>query len=285
MYGILSEFHKHFPIKLHDTYSREASAIHDKNAEHESSFSATNQSYRAILSVLSVISFYSRHIICQGTNFAGYLSLIYLDNNQTAYIMTKEKNHPQEEDVLKNEEILADETAEKEDVKAEDAAQEEAAALTPEEQLANMLAEAQQMVSEERDKYLRLSAEFDNYRKRTLKEKAELIKNGGEKTLTAILPVLDDFERALKNMEASEETKAMKEGIELIFNKFNKILSQEGLQKIETEGRDFDVDFHEAIALIPAPSEDLKGKILDCVQTGYMLNEKVIRHAKVAVAQ
>ena len=199
--------------------------------------------------------------------------------------MTKEKNHPQEEDVLKNEEILADETAEKEDVKAEDADQEEAAALTPEEQLANMLAEAQQMVSEERDKYLRLSAEFDNYRKRTLKEKAELIKNGGEKTLTAILPVLDDFERALKNMETSEETKAMKEGVELIFNKFNKIISQEGLQKIETEGRDFDVDFHEAIALIPAPSEDLKGKILDCVQTGYMLNEKVIRHAKVAVAQ
>ena len=199
--------------------------------------------------------------------------------------MTKEKNHPQEEDVLKNEEILADETAEKEDVKAEEVAQEEAAALTPEEQLANMLAEAQQMVSEERDKYLRLSAEFDNYRKRTLKEKAELIKNGGEKTLTAILPVLDDFERALKNMETSEETKAMKERVELIFNKFNKILSQEGLQKIETEGRDFDVDFHEAIALIPAPSEDLKGKILDCVQTGYMLNEKVIRHAKVAVAQ
>ena len=199
--------------------------------------------------------------------------------------MTKEKNHPQEEDVLKNEEILADETAEKEDVKAEDANQEEAAALTPEEQLANMLAEAQQMVNEERDKYLRLSAEFDNYRKRTLKEKAELIKNGGEKTLTAILPVLDDFERALKNMEASEETKAMKEGVELIFSKFQKILGQEGLQKIETEGQAFDTDFHEAIALIPAPSEDLKGKILDCVQTGYMLNEKVIRHAKVAVAQ
>ena len=118
-----------------------------------------------------------------------------------------------------------------------------------------------------------------------LKEKAELIKNGGEKTLTAILPVLDDFERALKNMEANEATQAMKEGVELIFNKFNKVLEQEGLQKIETEGKDFDVDFHEAIALIPAPSEELKGKILDCVQTGYMLNDKVIRHAKVAVAQ
>ena len=199
--------------------------------------------------------------------------------------MTKEKNHSQEEEILKNEEVTTDEAVQNEEVNAEETVQEEAAELTPEEQLANMLAEAQQMVSEERDKYLRLSAEFDNYRKRTLKEKAELIKNGGEKTLTAILPVLDDFERALKNMEASEETKAMKEGVELIFNKFNKIISQEGLQKIETEGREFDVDFHEAIALIPAPSEDLKGKILDCVQTGYMLNDKVIRHAKVAVAQ
>ena len=199
--------------------------------------------------------------------------------------MTKEKNQPLEEEVLKNEEVV-EETAQNEG-NAQEETQEEAPAeeQTVEEQLANMLAEAQQMVNEERDKYLRLSAEFDNYRKRTLKEKAELIKNGGEKTLTAILPVLDDFERALKNMEASEETKAMKEGVELIFSKFQKILGQEGLQKIETEGQAFDTDFHEAIALIPAPSEDLKGKILDCVQTGYMLNEKVIRHAKVAVAQ
>ena len=195
--------------------------------------------------------------------------------------MTKEKNQPMEEEVLKNEEVV-EETAQTEENQQEEAP---AAEQTVEEQLANMLEEAQQMVREEKDKYLRLSAEFDNYRKRTLKEKAELIKNGGEKTLTAILPVLDDFERALKNMETSEETKAMKEGVELIFNKFQKILGQEGLQKIETEGKEFDTDFHEAIALIPAPSEDLKGKILDCVQTGYMLNEKVIRHAKVAVAQ
>ena len=196
--------------------------------------------------------------------------------------MTKEKNQPQEEEILKNEEAVAEEAAQTEEAPAEEAPAEE---LSVEGQLANMLAEAQQMVNEERDKYLRLSAEFDNYRKRTLKEKAELIKNGGEKTLTAILPVLDDFERALKNMEASEETQAMKEGVELIFSKFQKILGQEGLQKIETEGQPFDTDFHEANALIPAPSEDLKGKILDCVQTGYMLNEKVIRHAKVAVAQ
>ena len=200
--------------------------------------------------------------------------------------MTKEKIQPQEEEVTKNEEAMVEETAQtEENVSGENTQEEAQAELSAEEQLANMLAEAQQMVEEQKDKYLRLSAEFDNYRKRTLKEKAELIKNGGEKTLTAILPVLDDFERALKNMEASEETKAMKEGVELIFSKFQKILGQEGLQKIETDGQAFDTDFHEAIALIPAPSEDLKGKILDCVQTGYMLNEKVIRHAKVAVAQ
>ena len=202
--------------------------------------------------------------------------------------MSKEMNQPQEEEILKNEEPVAENAAQTEETPAEETAQAEetpAQELTVEEQLANMLAEAQQMVNEEKDRYLRLAAEFDNYRKRTVKEKAELIKNGGEKTLTAILPVLDDFERALKNMEATEETRAMKEGVELIFNKFNKVLEQEGLQKIETEGQAFDVDFHEAIALIPAPSEDLKGKILDCVQTGYKLNDKVIRHAKVAVAQ
>ena len=157
--------------------------------------------------------------------------------------------------------------------------------LTAEEKLQKELDEANEKIATLEDKYLRQVAEFDNYRKRTIKEKAELIKNGGERAIESILPVLDDFERALKNMEASEETKAMKEGVELIFSKFQKILGQEGLQKIETEGQAFDTDFHEAIALIPAPSEDLKGKILDCVQTGYMLNEKVIRHSKVAVAQ
>ena len=191
--------------------------------------------------------------------------------------MTEEKNNPQEEEVLKNEETV-EETA---DVQDETPTEE----LTIEEQLTKDLEDAQHTFEDLKDKHLRLSAEFDNYRKRTLKEKAELIKNGAEKTLTAILPILDDFERAIKNMEASEENKAMKEGVELIHAKFLKILAQEGLQKIETEGKDFDTDFCEAIALIPAPSEDLKGKILDCVQTGYMLNDKVIRHAKVAVAQ
>lgn len=194
--------------------------------------------------------------------------------------MTKEKNQPLEEE-LKNEETIEEITDGKEECQQEDIAEE----LSDEERVANELEEAQKEVEELKDKHLRLSAEFDNYRKRTLKEKAELIKNGAEKTLVAILPILDDFERALKNMETSEETKAMREGVELIFNKFHKVLNQEGLQVIETEGKDFDTDYHEAIALVPAPSEEMKGKILDCVQTGYMLNDKVIRHAKVVVAQ
>ena len=199
--------------------------------------------------------------------------------------MSKEQKQTQKENELKNE-AAAEETVRTEEGQQEEATPEAPAEeLTEEEKLAKELEDAQSAIEEQKDKYLRLSAEFDNYRKRTLKEKAELIKNGAEKTLTAILPILDDFERALKNLEATEETKAMKEGVELIFTKFQKVLQQEGLQTIETEGKDFDVDFCEAIALVPAPSEDLKGKILDCVQTGYMLNDKVIRHAKVVVAQ
>jgi len=199
--------------------------------------------------------------------------------------MSKEQKQTQEENELKNE-AAAEETVRTEESQQEEATPEAPAEeLTEEEKLVKELEDAQSAIEEQKDKYLRLSAEFDNYRKRTLKEKTELIKNGAEKTLTAILPILDDFERALKNLEATEETKAMKEGVELIFTKFQKVLQQEGLQAIETEGKDFDVDFCEAIALVPAPSEDLKGKILDCVQTGYMLNDKVIRHAKVVVAQ
>lgn len=199
--------------------------------------------------------------------------------------MSKEQKQTQKENELKNE-AAAEETVRTEEGQQEEATPEAPAEeLTEEEKLTKELEDAQSAIEEQKDKYLRLSAEFDNYRKRTLKEKAELIKNGAEKTLTAILPILDDFERALKNLEATEETKGMKEGVELIFTKFQKVLQQEGLQAIETEGKDFDVDFCEAIALVPAPSEDLKGKILDCVQTGYMLNDKVIRHAKVVVAQ
>ena len=157
--------------------------------------------------------------------------------------------------------------------------------LTAEEKLQKELDEANEKVATLEDKYLRQVAEFDNYRKRTIKEKAELIKNGGERAIESILPVLDDFERALSNMAKDENAAEIMTGVELIYNKFVGILKQNGLQKIETEGADFNTDFHEAIALIPTPDEKLKGKVLDCIQAGYTLNEKVIRHAKVAVGE
>ncbi|WP_337644607.1 nucleotide exchange factor GrpE [Paraprevotella clara] len=145
------------------------------------------------------------------------------------------------------------------------------------------LAAAETKVAELQDKYLRQVAEFDNYRKRTIKEKAELILNGAEKTITAILPILDDMERALKNMDKMEDVAAVKEGVDLIFQKFVKVLGEQGVKKIETENADFNTDLHEAIAQVPAPSDEMKGKIIDCVKTGYTLNEKVIRHSQVAV--
>lgn len=145
------------------------------------------------------------------------------------------------------------------------------------------LTKAQQEVEELKKQLLYKTAEFENYRKRTLKEKAELILNGGEKTVAAILPILDDFERAIA--DKSEDPKAIKEGVQMIFNKFIKTLEGLGVKKIETNDKDFDVDFHEAIAMVPGMGDDKKGKIIDCVQTGYTMNDKVIRHAKVAVGQ
>ena len=126
-------------------------------------------------------------------------------------------------------------------------------------------------------------AEFENYKKRTLKEKSELILNGSEKTVAAILPILDDFERA--TADKTEDPQAIKEGYELIYKKFLKALETLGVNKIETDDADFNVDYHEAIAMVPGMGDDKKGKVIDCVQTGYTLNDKVIRHAKVAVGQ
>ena len=167
----------------------------------------------------------------------------------------------------------------------QETSQENEAPLTEEEKLAQELEKANEQIEEQKDKYLRLSAEFDNYRKRTMKEKAELILNGGEKSISSILPIVDDFERALKNMETATDVAAVKEGVELIYNKFMSVLGQNGVKVIETKEQPLDTDYHEAIAVIPAPNEALKGKILDCVQTGYILNDKVIRHAKVVVGE
>ena len=154
---------------------------------------------------------------------------------------------------------------------------------TPTEEELDPLVAAQNEAEQWKDKYIRLVAEFENYKKRTLKEKSELILNGSEKTVAAILPILDDFERA--TADKTEDPQAIKEGYELIYKKFLKALETLGVHKIETDNADFNVDYHEAIAMVPGMGDDKKGKVIDCVQTGYTLNDKVIRHAKVAVGQ
>lgn len=163
------------------------------------------------------------------------------------------------------------------------ASEENTDAKTEETPEADPLEEAQKQIEELKDKYLRTVAEFDNYKKRTLKEKTELILNGGAKTVAAILPVLDDFERAIA--DKSDDPKAIKEGIQNIFNKFVKSLESLGVKQIETKDKDFDTDYHEAVAMVPGMGDDKKGKVVDCLQTGYTMNDKVIRHAKVAVGQ
>ena len=165
------------------------------------------------------------------------------------------------------------------EAQAEDANGEE----TPAEEELDPLTAAQNDAEQWKDKYIRLVAEFENYKKRTLKEKSELILNGSEKTVATILPILDDFERA--TADKTEDSQAIKEGYELIYKKFLKALETLGVNKIETDNADFNVDYHEAIAMVPGMGDDKKGKVIDCVQTGYTLNDKVIRHAKVAVGQ
>ena len=157
--------------------------------------------------------------------------------------------------------------------------EEEEKELTVEEQLEAANAE----IASLKDQLLRKIAEFDNYRKRTIKEKTDLILNGGEKTIVTILPVIDDMERALKNMKEADDVNAVLEGVELIYKKFMDILGKQGVSVIETKEADFDVDLHEAVAQLPAPTPELKGKVMDCTLTGYKLNEKVIRHAQVVV--
>nr|WP_237783194.1 nucleotide exchange factor GrpE [Alloprevotella tannerae] len=147
------------------------------------------------------------------------------------------------------------------------------------------LQKAQEEIQHLKDNHLRQLAEFDNYRKRTLKEKAELILNGGEKVMTAFLPILDDLARAQENIEKNQDYNTLKEGVDLIVKKLYKVLGEQGLSVIEAEGQPFDTDNFEAVALVPVEDDAQKGKIIDCVQTGYKLNDKVIRHAKVVVGQ
>ena len=205
----------------------------------------------------------------------------FYKNNKHNNMNPKEKENNQEEELK----TQATPNECDEETVGQETSQENEAPLTEEEKLAQELEKANEQIEEQKDKYLRLSAEFDNYRKRTMKEKAELILNGGEKSISSILPIVDDFERALKNMETATDVAAVKEGVELIYNKFMSVLGQNGVKVIETKEQPLDTDYHEAIAAIPAPNEALKGKILDCVQTGYILNDKVIRHAKVVVGE
>ena len=147
------------------------------------------------------------------------------------------------------------------------------------------LEKAQAEIAELKNQLLYKVAEFENYRKRTLKERAELILNGGEKFITSILPILDDMERAIENGAKTDDPEVLREGMTLIHQKFMKTLESQGVSKIDTENADFDTDLHEAVAMVPGMGDDKKGKVIDCLQAGYQLNDKVIRHAKVAVGQ
>ncbi|MBO6143730.1 MAG: nucleotide exchange factor GrpE [Prevotella sp.] len=191
----------------------------------------------------------------------------------------EEIKHVDEEETLENteqeEETVASDSVAEDDTTASETAAEEKSPLET----------AQEEIEQLKDKYLRSVAEFDNYRKRTLKEKAELILNGGEKAVQAILPVIDDMERAIENGQKTDDPEVLREGMDLIYHKFMKALESLGVKKIETEGADFDTDMHEAVAMVPGMGDDKKGKVIDCLQTGYQLNDKVIRHAKVAVGQ
>ncbi len=194
-----------------------------------------------------------------------------------------------EEEIKKNEEELADDTVDTDNMTTADQTEgtdsESDNAETAEVEEKDPLAAAEAQIAELKDKYLRSVAEFDNYRKRTLKEKAELILNGSEKTVLAMLPVIDDMERALENGAKTEDPAVLREGMELIYHKCMKAMESLGVKKIETEDADFDTDIHEAVAMVPGMGDDKKGKVIDCMQTGYQLNDKVIRHAKVAVGQ
>jgi molecular chaperone GrpE len=192
--------------------------------------------------------------------------------------MTEEKINQEEEVVndsaIDNEPVADEETVKKAAKEAEEPAEEK-----------DPLEAAKAEIEELKTQMLYKTAEFDNYRKRTLKEKAELILNGGEKTVSAVLPIIDDMERAIENGAKTDDPAVLREGMELIYNKFIKALEGLGVKKIDTTDADFDTDMHEAVAMVPGMGDDKKGKVIDCLQTGYMLNDKVIRHAKVAVGQ
>ena len=198
--------------------------------------------------------------------------------------MTEEEIKNTQEEELQESEEQQDNTVVNDSV-ADDEAPADTEAPAEEEEEKDPLEQAQAEIEQLKTQILYKTAEFDNYRKRTLKEKAELILNGGEKAVSAILPVIDDMERALANGEKTDDPAVLREGMELIYNKMMKALESLGVKKIDTDNADFDTDMHEAVAMVPGMGDDKKGKVIDCLQAGYQLNDKVIRHAKVAVGQ
>lgn len=190
-----------------------------------------------------------------------------------------------EQEQVKEEELQQEETqteAQNAEVESQNTEEEQPAKEeTPEDKIAALQAALEKSQKE----YLFLMAEFDNYRKRTVKEKAELIKNGGEKAMLGLLPVIDDFERAIDAIDKSSDVEGLKEGVDLIYNKFMKYLESQQVKPMESTGTDFDADIYEAVTTFPAPDESMKGKVIDTVQKGYTINEKVLRHAKVVVGQ
>lgn len=200
----------------------------------------------------------------------------------------KENNQFAEDQVENPEAVVVDDVdatpAEEETADAEtaDAAVEE---LTEEQRLAHENEELKSALEKEKKEYMFLMAEFDNFRKRTLREKSELIKNAAESAFKGLLPVVDDFERALKASEGNDDVASIREGMELIYKKLKKYLEQNGVKEMDPENKEFDADLHEAISAVPVPDEDMKGKIIDTVEKGYTINDKVLRHAKVVVGQ
>lgn len=198
--------------------------------------------------------------------------------------MEEKKKNTEKEEVLTDKEACLNDTNEEVEV-AENSTETDAIDSAEVEEEEDPMEKLLAQIADLKDKYLRQVAEFDNYRKRTLKERQELIFNGGAKAITALLPVIDDMERAIANGAKTDDPQVLREGMELIYQKFIKILEEQGVSKIETENANFDTNLHEAIALVPGMGEDKKGKVIDCMATGYKLNDKVIRYAKVAVGQ
>ncbi len=186
---------------------------------------------------------------------------------------------------IEGEETLDENPVEETAKEAEEKSEGENSKASSEEEELDPLEKAEREIEELKTQLLYKAAEFENYRKRTLKERTELILNGGEKVITSILPIIDDMERAIENGAKTDDPEVLREGMTLIHQKFMKTLEAQGVSKIDTKDADFDTDVHEAVAMVPGMGEDKKGKVIDCLQEGYKLNDKVIRHAKVAVGQ